>query len=445
MGLDKFSAALDFLKGFNVNLYVGEDIFKGKLIGVEADHVVLETENKYIFYYNIDKIHAITKNTKQFQPETSTADFQKTQSLSDLLHSFHHSWVTILSINKQQFCGVLSEIDTDFATLINGEERILIKLIHISNILKGFIKEETKKESAKEKAENQTEAKNNENEAKEEVSVSCQATENKTENKKENKERQTTKATGVTAEKKEKAQKNREESEMTEKPQEVVAVAEVIEPNNTMGWSLPIKVEAPVIQAVDETPITTNKKQQTTSETTHKVKTEAKKTTNEMKKPNNEINLKEKQNEEPSMSKPKPVEPVKEMKPVKEATIKIETKPAAKLPAPAPKKEEKPVKSQETTTASKPVKSQQKTTASKPVKSQETTTTSKPVLSQNAAPNKTENTISEKFVNDTKNVWKQKDQEKKAFRFAGEPVSRDTERAFPFAGWPSKNKRTFRF
>ncbi|MFZ7944513.1 hypothetical protein, partial [Neobacillus sp. 19] len=149
MGLDKFSAALDLLKGFNVNLYVGEDIYKGKLIGVEPDHVVMETEDKYIFYYNIDKIQAITKNTRQFQPEEPTAEFQKTQSLSELLHSFHHSWVTILSINKQRFSGVLSDIDTDFATLINGEERILIKITHISNILKGFVKEkETKKEKA---------------------------------------------------------------------------------------------------------------------------------------------------------------------------------------------------------------------------------------------------------------------------------------------------------
>ena len=40
MGLDKFSAALDLLKGFDVNLYVGEDVFKGKLIaagGFEKD------------------------------------------------------------------------------------------------------------------------------------------------------------------------------------------------------------------------------------------------------------------------------------------------------------------------------------------------------------------------------------------------------------------------
>ncbi|MEH7419085.1 hypothetical protein V7266_28045, partial [Neobacillus drentensis] len=155
MGLEKFSAALDLLKGFQVNLYVGEDIFKGKLIAVETDHVVLETENKYIFYYNIDKIQAITKNTKQFQPEGTSAEFQKTQSLVELLLSFQYSWVTILSVNKQKFYGVLSEIDEDFVTLINGEERILIKITHVSNILKGVIKEQQPK-----KNENKKESKN---------------------------------------------------------------------------------------------------------------------------------------------------------------------------------------------------------------------------------------------------------------------------------------------
>ena len=142
MGLDKFSAALDLLKGFQVNLYVGEEIIKGKLVGVEPDHVVIENDKQYIYYYSIDKIQAITKNTKQFQVEEISSTFQKTQSLTELLQSFKNSWVNILCLNKKRFSGVLSDIDADFATLINGEERILIKLTHISNILKGFIQEE---------------------------------------------------------------------------------------------------------------------------------------------------------------------------------------------------------------------------------------------------------------------------------------------------------------
>lgn len=141
MGEGNFSSTLDSLKGFYVNLYVGEEIIKGKLMGVETDHIVIEDENKYIFYYNIDKIQAITKNTKQFKSAEIT-DYTKTQSLKDLLLSLKNSWVTILCVNSQTFSGVLSIVDSDFVTLISGEERILVKILHISNILKGYKKQE---------------------------------------------------------------------------------------------------------------------------------------------------------------------------------------------------------------------------------------------------------------------------------------------------------------
>lgn len=141
MGTDNFSSTLDSLKGFQVNLYVGEEIIKGKLMGVETDHIVIEDENKYIYYYNIDKIQAITKNTKQFKSAEIT-DYMKTQSLKDLLLSLKNSWVTILCVNTQTFSGVLSIVDSDFVTLISGEERILVKISHISNILKGYKKQE---------------------------------------------------------------------------------------------------------------------------------------------------------------------------------------------------------------------------------------------------------------------------------------------------------------
>ena len=110
-------------------------------MGVETDHIILEDENKYVYYYSIDKIQAITKNTKQYKGEDITTEFMKTQSLADLLSSLKNSWVSILCLNKQSFAGVLSIVDSDFVTLINGEDRILIKISHISNILKGYRKE----------------------------------------------------------------------------------------------------------------------------------------------------------------------------------------------------------------------------------------------------------------------------------------------------------------
>jgi chemotaxis protein histidine kinase CheA len=147
MGSDNFSSTVDLLKGYNVNLYVGEEIIKGKLMGVESDHIILEDEKAYVYYYSIDKIHAITKNTKQFKGEEITKEFMKTQSLADLLSSLKNSWVSILCLNKQSFDGVLGYVDSDFVTLINGENRILIKISHISNILKGYRKEEKQEEN----------------------------------------------------------------------------------------------------------------------------------------------------------------------------------------------------------------------------------------------------------------------------------------------------------
>ncbi|WHZ00649.1 hypothetical protein QNH48_16430 [Neobacillus sp. YX16] len=150
MGSDNFSSTVDLLKGFYVNLYVGEEIIKGKLMGVETDHIILEDDNQYVYYYSIDKIQAITKNTKQYKGEDITTEFMQTQSLADLLSSLKNSWVSILCLNKQSFTGVLSIVDADFVTLINGEDRILIKISHISNILKGYRKEEKQEENKNE-------------------------------------------------------------------------------------------------------------------------------------------------------------------------------------------------------------------------------------------------------------------------------------------------------
>ncbi|MEH7356106.1 hypothetical protein V7150_21555 [Neobacillus drentensis] len=390
---------MDLLKGFNVNLYVDEEVFKGTLIGVEADHVVLETENKYIFYYNIDKIQAVTKNTRQFQPEKTTSEFQKTQRLTDLLRSFLHSWITILCTNKQRFSGVLSEIDTDFATLINGEDRIYIKLTYVSNILKGYIKEEKRTQNeTTENEQNKNETKNNENEENDEVNRTCQTTENKTGNN----SKQTAREKSTSFENKE---KTTADSEYSEKQPKVAAVEEIFEPLITTELS---HSKNKVTLQIDDH-ISKSRKRETSVDTEHKGKTDRKKQKNEK-------NNKKKKTDEPSIGKAKPIEPAKEMKPVKETVIKVETKPADKLPS--LKKE------------------------AIPSKSQETTDTTKPVLSHTTANRKTEDTNSDRFENDTKNVWGQKDEEKRTSRFSGEPVTPNKERAFPFAGWPNRNKKT---
>ncbi|MFF2445827.1 hypothetical protein ACFVSW_01910 [Neobacillus sp. NPDC058068] len=496
MGLDKFSTALDLLKGFNVNLYVGEDVFKGKLIGVETDHVVLETENKYIFYYNIDKIQAITKNTRLFQTEETTAEFQKTQSLTELLHSFQHSWVSILSVNKQRFSGVLSDIDSDFATLINGEERILIKLSHVSNILKGFVKEE---KPAKLQAPKKSAQKNNE--ANEQGTASSE----KSENKNDTKSTSTIKEASNSSEKRQKASTHKEQPERQETAALIAEINEIVELNNSMVWSQPIKTETPVIETKVEV---------SAFNSTIKQKSEEVSTPTTI-----ELSRTEEKFEAPKMSKPKLNEQPKEMKPVKETSpIKSGTTTASLLPE--IKKEVKPAKVQETANVPKPVisekavpnKTENKTKEASPNKRDTKTevisankkNTKAEVTSPNKRDTRTDLTVAIKkdtrtevtgaIKKDTrievtgankkdtrtevtspnkrdpwtdvtsankKDPWTevtsankkdnriegvQKQQESKSFRFAGEPVSRENSRAaFPFAGWPNRSKRTFRF
>ena len=435
MGIEKFSAALDLLKGFEVNLFVGEDIFKGKLIGVEADHVVLETENNYIFYYSIDKIQAITKNTKKFQPEKTKAQFLKTQSLKDLLLSFQHTWVTILSINKQRFTGVLSEIDEDFATLINGEERILIKLVHISNILKGFIKEEVKKsDSSKDNGKNDSKGSSNgssekDDSKKEEKSKSeskedskkggKSKSESKDDSKKEEKSKSESKDDSKKEEKSKSESKDdskssdkKQKSDKNEKEQDQVVMEEA---NNTMVWSQPIKIESTMVQVKDEGSSNLFK-----SKKSHSEEKNSSKSSTDMKKSKEEMSTKDNKTEETWSSKPKGNDQQKEMKSVKETATIQQTD---NIPAP-------------------PYKIQM--SEGKSAKKQEATTT---VTTANQATKKTENTKAAEAVstNNSQNSWKQKEQEQKVFRFAGEPVTSDSQRTFPFAGWPNRNNRTTRF
>ncbi|NRD79530.1 DUF2642 domain-containing protein [Bacillus sp. BRMEA1] len=158
MSVDQFKSTLNSLIGFNVSLYVGEQVYKGKLISVEPDHVIIENENNYIFYYNISQIQAITKNTKQFQGEEITSEYLKTQSLKQVLDSLTNSWVTIFCTSKQKFSGILSKVGADFITLINGADGILIQNSNIANVIKGEMKEQENSETKEEN--NQSEAKN---------------------------------------------------------------------------------------------------------------------------------------------------------------------------------------------------------------------------------------------------------------------------------------------
>ncbi|ULT54617.1 hypothetical protein L1999_15770 [Neobacillus drentensis] len=431
MGLEKFSAALDLLKGFQVNLYVGEDIFKGKLIGVETDHVVLETENNYIFYYNIDKIQAILKNTKQFRPENASVEFQKTQSLMELLRSFQYSWVTILSINKQSFYGVLSEIDEDFVTLINGEERILIKVAQISNILKGVIKEEKQEKNEQEKTESKNETNNQDKESKESSEAKDSKKKTETVQSKESNEVKDSKKKTETdhskesnevkdSKKKTETDQSKESNEVKDSKEKTNKSKEKVKDHFSNHSPKEYKTETKASDKKSKSPSTSEK---------FEIKMEAE--SSEVTVPNQMVVWSGSYKHEPSLLDDPSAKGnmfLDEFEPMQMFKSEIKV-PINELPHREHKKGEA-MGSKSTTTSP----------ASKKEKKHE-----KPQETVNAVSKKTETYSQEKVYNDTNKVWKQTNQETRGFFFNGEPASRSQERTFPFAGWPSNNKRTFRF
>ncbi|WP_307409644.1 hypothetical protein [Neobacillus ginsengisoli] len=402
------------------------------MIGVESDHVVIENENNYIFYYSIDKIQAVTKNTKQFQGEEIATTFQKTQSLTELLESFKNCWISILTLNKQRFSGVLSDIDPDFVTLINGEERILIKLTHISNILKGFIKEEEKKpEPKKENGQDNNQGKNSENGNKEN-------SENTMKNQSENKSKSSTNEDSKSSETKS-TSSEKKETTVSAQQEEVYSEAIKDEPIQTNVWSHSIKMEAEKTNE-ESSEQTKSVVVPTTEVTAPKVQPSTKKQTS-VNYQNNTKTEEPKELKEKQMTSSKEIKQEKEevkketMEPKLNKEVKVETK--KENFSEVTKKEVKSETKKETNvTIEKEVK------VFKPL---EPLTFANSVRdnSQNQSLRKPTNTRQE---TDQKNKQEtnQIEQEVKQFRFAGEPVARDrdNERAFPFAGWPNNRRKS---
>jgi hypothetical protein len=396
MGSDNFSSTVDLLKGYNVNLYVGEEIIKGKLMGVESDHIILEDEKKYVYYYSIDKIHAITKNTKQFKGEEITTEFMKTQSLADLLNSLKNSWVSILCLNKQSFDGVLGFVDSDFVTLINGENRILIKISHIANILKGYRKEEKQEE-----VKNETESAVSDSKAQDtddnyvETEVFMKA------------DKQETNVQQVV---------NLVDNDAIVSPKVIVNQPE----NEKKVWAEPIKSVLPIAKISNQ-----NKKEEKTQSAQNdniqqsvKPSTDGKWLRTEIPQTNHEDVKKQKsevviqnivKHDKESIQKaaaPSMDKRVQVKQPVREEM----------KPDPAPKKEVPAIATQELLNKVKKVK---ETIETNPLMKIE---------------KKKVNTVESK-----KEDKKPKAQEVGASRFSGEPVKRDFDRRSIFSGWPNRN------
>lgn len=145
-----FPQALKQLEGYKVRTFINySEIVDGILIKAEDDHIVLQIEDK-ILYYSFNQIQAITKNAKNISQHTSVLPHESKQYLLDILHEFKYSWITIQSINNQFFSGLLSRITDGYVMLINEDDQIYIQKSFIVGVYKGVqedLKNEEKEES----------------------------------------------------------------------------------------------------------------------------------------------------------------------------------------------------------------------------------------------------------------------------------------------------------
>ncbi|WP_223590101.1 hypothetical protein [Neobacillus bataviensis] len=394
MGTENFSSTLDLLLGFNVNLYVGEEVYKGKLIGVEPDHVILESENNYIFYYSLDQVQAITKNTKQFQGEDTETEFLKTQSLTEVLNSLKQSWVTILCLNKRSFNGILSHVNSDYATLISGEERILIKLTHISNILKGFIQENENSSSNQSEKQDNIKAEDNKKEKNAKVTA------------------QVTAQVASTESSKQPVASSSNESKAEKKSEEIVKVISEEKEQQTKVWSQSIKNVTKKLNEVTTQKINNEMRKHKEEQVQNIQKQERQRAVENIQKHEKQRAV-ENKNTHIKEEKPAPQKVVTEPKVVTEAKVVTEPK---------------------VVTEAKEVQVTQKQEPIAPVyKSKEIVT-----IPKQAAEEK-RNEPAQNKKDETRKV----EQPVRGFRFSGEPVTpREMERTSFFSGWPNRSNKT---
>ncbi|MED3564237.1 hypothetical protein [Bacillus xiapuensis] len=385
MSQDNFSSTLDLLKGYWVNLYVSEEIIKGKLMGVEEDHLILENENNYIFYYSLDKIQAITKNTKQFQAEEISSEYLQTTSLKELLDSLTNSWVSILCLNKQTFSGIVNEVDSDFVTLISGEERILIKLTHVSNIVKGIIEDNSNNSDSVTSEEEQNEEEKNKEEQNE-TEVTYQYGELEVSSNESNDI-----VEEVTAEK----------VEQIEEESPEISSQSTSDNSQSIVWSKSIRPTT-VEKFVTEVLETSNEKEKST-------------------KSNRDSSSSSKQEKSKKSSKSSSKNSKSKSSSKKEGSSKKEV---SGTKVEEVKQEVKSEKTNKEVTALKFADTANIFGLIKEIKESKKETNSKDTTSA---------------------MNLQQDEESRLIRFAGEPITRDSKEAFPYAGWPNRRNRANRF
>ncbi|KAB7704727.1 DUF2642 domain-containing protein [Bacillus aerolatus] len=134
-----FPETLTSLIGYSIGIFSSDGaLIKGNLIAVKKDYLILQNEKDKYFYYHLDQIKSISKNTKDLNTKKINDDYLQAEKLHDILQHCQRSWVTINCHNDQLVTGFLSQVFDDHIILINGEEKIIMQNSYINNIFPGF-------------------------------------------------------------------------------------------------------------------------------------------------------------------------------------------------------------------------------------------------------------------------------------------------------------------
>lgn len=135
--MQNLEKALGGFKGLQIGLFLKDDQFiEGILLDIKPDHLIVEVSQN-VFYFALNQIHAISKNAKDFRVSSENTAHLSRSDLHGLLEELKYNWVTINSLSRQTFFGMLSKIADDHILLINNEEQLYIQKTFITNIYKG--------------------------------------------------------------------------------------------------------------------------------------------------------------------------------------------------------------------------------------------------------------------------------------------------------------------
>lgn len=145
------SDLLDGLVGESVRVNRGgPESQKGTVVAVYSDYFVLLSEKGTFYYYQLQHLKSITRNTKDIAEDVGELPvFLEGEDFQSLLQNLQYRWVKINRGGPEKIEGILQDVSSEYVTLIVKEEVIKIAHFHVKSVNYGLqvSKEEEEEES----------------------------------------------------------------------------------------------------------------------------------------------------------------------------------------------------------------------------------------------------------------------------------------------------------